>query len=151
MHGTMNIKLPLLMSCSRHVIYIAPWKSWGLFYLWRRRGMNSQKSPPLGNYIGKDDCHCRCIRRLALTCMYVVLRQAPKKVSYGKLVGTTAYIRGTRWRSSLRHFTTSRKIAGSIPDDVILILHWHNSSGPTMAPGLTQPLTEMSSRSISWG
>jgi len=28
--------------------------------------------------------------------------------------------------------------------------HWHNPSGRTMAVGLTQPLTEMSTRNISW-
>jgi hypothetical protein len=41
-----------------------------------------------------------------------------------------------------------RKVAGSIPDGVIGIFHWHNSSGRTMALGLTQPLTEMSARNI---
>jgi hypothetical protein len=29
--------------------------------------------------------------------------------------------------------------------------HWHNPSGCTVALGSTQPLTEMSTRSISWG
>jgi len=29
--------------------------------------------------------------------------------------------------------------------------HWHNPSGHTMAVGLTQPLTEMSTGNISWG
>jgi len=46
---------------------------------------------------------------------------------------------------------TSRKVAGSIPDGVTGIFHWHNLSGRTMALGLTQPLTEMSTRDISWG
>jgi len=46
---------------------------------------------------------------------------------------------------------TSRKVAGSIPDGVIGIFHWHNTSGRTMAVGSTQPLTEMSTRNISWG
>ena len=41
--------------------------------------------------------------------------------------------------------------AGSIPDGVIAIFHWHNPSGRTMALGSTQPLTEMSTRNISWG
>ena len=50
----------------------------------------------------------------------------------------------TRWRSRLRHCTTSRKVAGSIPDGVIGIFHWNNPSGRTMALGLNQPLTEMS-------
>jgi hypothetical protein len=44
------------------------------------------------------------------------------------------------WRSWLRHCTTSRKVAGSIPDGVTRIFHWHNPSGCTMALGLTQPL-----------
>ena len=52
--------------------------------------------------------------------------------------------RGTHWRSWLRHCATCRKVAGSIPDGVIGIFHWHNPSGHTMALGLTQPLTKMS-------
>ena len=58
---------------------------------------------------------------------------------------------GTRWRGWLRHCATSPKVAGSNPDRVIGIFHWHNPSGCTMALGLTQPLTEMSTRNISWG
>jgi len=45
---------------------------------------------------------------------------------------------------------TSRKVTGSIPDGVIGIFHWHNPSGRAMGLGLTQPLTEMSSRKIPW-
>jgi hypothetical protein len=51
----------------------------------------------------------------------------------------------------LRYCATNRKVAGSIPDGVIAIFHSHNPSDRTMALGLTQPLTEMSTRSISWG
>ena len=40
---------------------------------------------------------------------------------------------------------------GSIPDGVIEIFHWRNPSGHTMALGLTQPLTEMSTRNIYCG
>ena len=57
----------------------------------------------------------------------------------------------TRWRSCLMYCATSREVAGSNPDGVIGIFHWHNPSGHSMAPGLTQPLTEMSTRYISWG
>ena len=46
---------------------------------------------------------------------------------------------------------TNRKVAGSIPAGVIGIFRWHNPSDRTMALGSTQPLTEMSTRSISWG
>jgi len=57
---------------------------------------------------------------------------------------------GTRWRRWLRHCATNRKVAGSIPDGVTGIFHWHNPSGRTMALSLTQPLTEMSTRNTSW-
>ena len=57
---------------------------------------------------------------------------------------------GTWWRRWLRHCATSQKVAGSIPDGVTGIFHWHNPSGCTMALGSTQPLTEMSTRNISW-
>ena len=40
---------------------------------------------------------------------------------------------------------------GSIPDGVIEIFRGHNPSGRTVALGLTQPLTEMITRNISWG
>jgi hypothetical protein len=40
--------------------------------------------------------------------------------------------------------------AGSVPDGVIEIFHWHNPSARTMALGSTQPLRYMSTRSISW-
>ena len=46
---------------------------------------------------------------------------------------------------------TTRKVMGSIPDGVIRTFHCHNPSGCTMALRLTQPLTEMSTRNISWG
>jgi hypothetical protein len=58
---------------------------------------------------------------------------------------------GTRWRSWLRHCATSQKVAGSIPDGVTGIFHWHNPSGRSMTLGSTQSLTEMSTRNISWG
>jgi hypothetical protein len=49
---------------------------------------------------------------------------------------------GTRWRSWLRHCATNRNVAGSIPDG--------DRFGSTMALRSTQPLTEMSTRNISW-
>ena len=57
----------------------------------------------------------------------------------------------SRWRSWLRHCAKSRKVAGSIPDGVTGIFHSHNISGRTVVLGLTQPLTEMSTRNISCG
>jgi hypothetical protein len=37
-----------------------------------------------------------------------------------------------------------------IADSVIGIFHWNNPSGCTVALGLTQPVTEMTTRNISW-
>ena len=51
----------------------------------------------------------------------------------------------------LRYYATNWKVAGSIPDGVIGIFHSHNPSDRTMVLGSTQPLTEMSTTSISWG
>jgi hypothetical protein len=53
--------------------------------------------------------------------------------------------------NQLRYCATNRKVAGSIPDGVTGIFHLHNPSDHTMALGSTQPLTGMSTRSISWG
>jgi len=60
------------------------------------------------------------------------------------------FMRGTRWRSWLRHCATSRKVVGSIPDDVIGNFHCRNPSGSNMAVGSSQPRTEMSTRNIFW-
>ena len=58
--------------------------------------------------------------------------------------------RVTRWRSWLRHCAQSWKVAGSIPDGVNGIFHWHKPSGRIIALWLTQPLKETSTRNISW-
>jgi hypothetical protein len=53
-----------------------------------------------------------------------------------------------RW---LGDCATRRKVAGSIPDGVIgNISHWHIPYGRTKAQWWTQPLTEMSTRNVSW-
>jgi hypothetical protein len=64
-------------------------------------------------------------------------------------------IRLLLWGHAVSQFVEAlrykRKVAGSIPDGVIGIFHLRNRSGRTMALGSTQPLTEISSRIISWG
>jgi hypothetical protein len=57
---------------------------------------------------------------------------------------------GTRQRSWLRHYATSRKVAGSSPDEVDFF-NWSNPSSRTMALGSTQPLTDMSTRNLPVG
>jgi len=55
------------------------------------------------------------------------------------------------WRSWLRYCATSWKVADSIPDSVNGFFNLHNPSGRTIALGLTQALTEMSTKNVSWG
>jgi hypothetical protein len=71
---------------------------------------------------------------------------------YGRILLNTIIYGGplmvAQW---LRYCATNRKVAGSIPGGVIGIFHWHNPSDRTMALGSIQPLTKVSTRSISWG
>ena len=53
-------------------------------------------------------------------------------------------------RKILKLLFTSRKIAVSIPNGVIGIFNWLNPSGRTVVLGSTLPVTEMSTRNISW-
>jgi hypothetical protein len=49
----------------------------------------------------------------------------------------------------LRYYATSRKITGSIPDEIIGFFYEPNPSKLTMALGLTEPLIEISIRNTS--
>jgi hypothetical protein len=56
------------------------------------------------------------------------------------------------WYSyGLRHYVTSRKVAGSSPDEVDFFFNWPNPFGSTMVLGSTQPLTEMSTKNLPGG
>ena len=57
----------------------------------------------------------------------------------------------TQWRSWLGHCATSRKLAGSIPDCVNGIFHWHNPSGHTKFLQSAQILRETSTKNIRLG
>jgi hypothetical protein len=59
--------------------------------------------------------------------------------------------RGMCLHSWLRHCTTSRKVAGSIPDDVIGIFHCQVPTDCTIVLGLTQPQKDTGIRNISCG
>ena len=59
---------------------------------------------------------------------------------------------GTAVAQWLRCCATNQKAAGSIPAGVSgFFIDIKDPSDRTMALGSTQPLTEMSTRSISWG
>jgi hypothetical protein len=51
----------------------------------------------------------------------------------------------------MRHYATSRKVAGSIPDEVIVFYKLFNPSSRIIALGLTQLLKEKSTRNLPWG
>jgi hypothetical protein len=51
----------------------------------------------------------------------------------------------------LRHYAASRKVAGSVPDEVIRSFNWNNPSMPTIALEPTNPLTENGTRSLAGG
>jgi hypothetical protein len=55
-----------------------------------------------------------------------------------------------RYCGWLRHRAASWKVAGSIPDEDTGFFNWPNSSSRTVALGLTQPLTEISTRHLPW-
>jgi hypothetical protein len=57
----------------------------------------------------------------------------------------------TLQRSWLRHFATSREVAGSSPGVVLRFFNWPNSSSRIVALGSTQPLTEISTRNLPGG
>jgi hypothetical protein len=46
------------------------------------------------------------------------------------------------------HYATSRKVAGSIPDEVIGFFNWPNPSSRYMALESTQSLTEVSTTNL---
>jgi hypothetical protein len=50
--------------------------------------------------------------------------------------------------NAVGHCATSRKVAGSIPDEVIGFFSWPNPSSRIVALGSTQFLTELSTRNI---
>ena len=55
----------------------------------------------------------------------------------GLILGFCPVQWATWWCSWFRYCATSRQVAGSIPDGVNGILHWHNPAGRTMALGST--------------
>jgi hypothetical protein len=66
------------------------------------------------------------------------------------ITGSHGVYMGTAVAQWLRYCATNQKVAGSIPDGVMAFFIDINPSDRTMALGSTQPLTEMSTRSISW-
>jgi hypothetical protein len=100
-------------------------------------------------------CLCSCCPALVRRSFPEFLRDSPSPKS--KRLGVlcddfeTDVVRWLLLMVGLRGGAKSHMVAGSIPDGVIGIFHWHNPSGRTMTLGSTQPLTEMIIRDIFWG
>ena len=78
------------------------------------------------------------------------LRQATATVRC--VISQKSADRVTKVAQWLRCCAANRKVAVSIPGGVIGIFHWHKILQIAIWPwGSTQPLTEMSARSFSWG
>jgi hypothetical protein len=58
---------------------------------------------------------------------------------------------GTRERSWLRRYATSRKVEGSSPEEVDFFFNLPNPSSRIMGLGSTNHLTEMSTRNLVGG
>jgi hypothetical protein len=114
--------------------------------------------------VGSPVCSkCRFVRADALysrLLRYLVQKSAEVRISVSIRVfgcSCTAFcsftlcLLGHAVAQWLRYCATNRKVAGSITDGVIGIFYLHKPSGRTMALGLIQTLTEMSTRDISWG
>ena len=112
-----------------------------------------------GGYFKKVRTRCNISVYWAYTCTCVGGIHPQKALSFLHHCGEPLYLNfspvdmymGTAVAQWLRCCATNREVAGSIPDGVIEIFHWHNPSDRTMVLGSTQPLTEMGTRSISWG
>jgi hypothetical protein len=59
--------------------------------------------------------------------------------------------KGTAVAQWLRYCAANQEVAGSLPDGVMEFFIGINPSDRTMALESTQPLTEMTTRCISWG
>jgi hypothetical protein len=51
----------------------------------------------------------------------------------------------------MSHYATKREVAGSIPDEVIGFFNWPKPSNRIMTLESTQPLTEMSTKTVPGG
>jgi len=90
-------------------------------------------------------CVCVCVWCVCVcVCMSLSVNRCKNNLLHLQWEGTAV----GQW---LRYCATNRKVAGWFPDGVIGIFHLYNPSDRIMALESTQFLTEMSTRSISWG
>jgi hypothetical protein len=81
-------------------------------------------------------------------CIFIWKKER-KIINWNKILCTLGIV----WevKRGLRYCATNQKVVGLIPDGVMEFFIDINPSDRTMALGSAQPLTEMSTRSFSWG
>jgi hypothetical protein len=100
-------------------------------------------------------------------CIYICICVKCKYETWRKSIVTAAYrstpalikpvFQSTKEKRDIWHLfiylfnATSRKVTGSILDEVIVFFNWRNPSSRTMALGSSQFLTEMSTRNVPGG
>ena len=94
--------------------------------------------PVLTNLLCAD--HCNCV-------FYMDLR---KTSDYFPIQHLLTGFKKRDGEYSFRHCAVRWKVAVSIPDCVNGTFYLHDPFGHTMTLGSTRPLTEMSTRNISW-
>jgi hypothetical protein len=60
------------------------------------------------------------------------------------------YIGGTGLRTWLKHYATSQKVVGSIPNNVIRLFNWPNPSRRTYGPGVDWASNRNEYKESSW-
>jgi hypothetical protein len=89
----------------------------------------------------------RCESSQVPSCYYVLILQS---ILLKFMKFNPAAIKLWLYRNLFGHYATSRKVAGSSPDEVYFF-NLPNPSSRTMALGSTHPLTEMSTRNLPGG
>jgi hypothetical protein len=118
------------------------------FYIVNRVFLNVCRWQPPARR-GATRTECTTLWHFRNCSIWLILFRPP--VLMPRFVIDFVFRKGLHWCLWLRHCATSCKFAGSIPDGVIGISHWHDPSGRTMALGLTNPQTGMITTGIYWG
>jgi hypothetical protein len=82
---------------------------------------------------------------------FITKHQVSKHTMRHDLLPVSHLLQVTLWRSWLRHYATSRGVAGLISDEDLGFFNWSKPSSLTVALGSTQPVTEMSTRNLPGG
>jgi hypothetical protein len=95
-----------------------------------------------------------CSRALVITVCHLSHLQNSPLWFWGLNSATLKWLVSCQWRRvarTLGHCATNRKVAGSIPDEVLGFFSWLHPSSRSITQGPTQPLTINEYQEYSWG